>query len=220
MSKLKLEKKHELILLRLRYLKRELDFVKQTYELAAEEFLEEYKRKVMSLPEIQRDKIREAINNQKLKKVKKSIQKEQEEASKPSPPKEAEEKQSERQPNTKERQAKKLFKEVAKASHPDTVMDSSEEERVRKEKLFKKAQEAMKDSKYFELIEVAEMLGIEIPPPTKEGVQLLKESVSIINKEIGRHKQSYAWIWYHSPNNKVRIMSKYIAEVVNGRIRT
>ena len=204
---MRLEKKHELILLRLRYLKKELDFVKQTFDVASEEFLEEYKRKVTSLPDMQKEKIKKSLNKEKKRR----------ETDARVPPPQAKKALSE---SVKEKHAKKLFKEVAKVSHPDAIIDSSEEEKSEKEKLFKKAQQAVEGSKYFELLEVAEELGVEIPPPTTEGLLLLKESVRGINKEIKDFKKTYSWIWYHSENTKVQIMSKYIASIISGNIRT
>lgn len=204
---MKLEKKHELILLRLRYLKKELDFVRYTHEAASEEFLEEYKRKVSSLPDMQKDRIRKSLNKEKERRNKNT---KSSNISEDNP----------QQESMKEKHAKKLFKEVAKVSHPDTMISSSEDEKKEKEALFKKAQQAAKDSRYFELLEVAEELGVDIPPPTEEGISLLKESVQNINKEIKGHKKTYAWIWYHAENSRVQIMSKYIASIISGNTGT
>ena len=207
---MKLEKKHELVLLRLRYLKKELQFTEETHESASEEFLEAYKKKVASLPEAQKDKIRNALEKENKKRTrreqaKKVIKKE----------KKKEEGQAD-----KEKSAKRLFKEVAKASHPDVMNAASEKEREKKEVLFKKAQEAVSENRYFDLIEVAEKLDIDIPPPSPEGLNLLKESVSKINAQIKSLKSTFAWVWYHSENRKLQVMSDYISRIIRGNIRT
>jgi len=200
-----IEKKHELVLLRLRYLKKEYEFAKDTYETACVEFLEAYQKKVLSLPEAQKDRIREAIKNQndKIKISKKKVQNSNKNKS-----------------EEKETSAKKLFKEVAKVSHPDMILDSSDKDRERKEKLFKKANEAIEGNDYFDLIEVAEKLDVDIPPPTEEEVALLKESVSDMNKKIKQFKSTFAWIWYHADKKRVQVMSQYIARIISGNVRT
>jgi len=116
--------------------------------------------------------------------------------------------------------AKRLFKEVAKVSHPDTIMDVEEEEREKKEKLFQKAQKAVDNSRYFDLIEIAEQLEVKLPPPTQDEIDLLKQSIKSMNNQIRDLKKTFAWLWYHDSEKRNNIMTDYIAKIARGRFRT
>ena len=98
----------------------------------------------------------------------------------------------------------------------------SGEEKKEKEMLFKKAQKAAEELRYFDLIEVAERLSVEPPPPTQEGLDMLKEDIKSLNEKIKSYKKTFAWIWYHEgeKSKKIQIMSKYIERISAGVIRT
>mgnify|MGYP001252026246 CR=1 FL=1 len=202
------EKKYELMLLRLRYLKKDLQFVKETNEEAQQAFSQAFKAFVKYLPDAQRESVEKIVKKE-------------------TPPKETEEKKKTKKKTRapvktekKKREVQKLFKKVAKDSHPDRIIGLSEEEQERKKELFKEAQAAADESDLFDLIEVAEKLDIEIPEASEESIELLKESIAKINGEIKKIKQSFAWVWYHDPSKRDKIMRQYIGKLRLSNPRT
>ena len=199
---MKLAKKHELMLLRLRYLKKELEFTEEAEKDAQEAFSVSFNNTVKNLQEGERDFLHSALARKEEIKKKTAANFSASKKKVKIKPISKTEKQS--------RQVKKLFKEVAKASHPDAILDDEESEQEKKRELFKQAQEASENSEYFDLIEVAEKLEMELPEPTEEGVLLLKESISGMNEKIKKIKKTFAWVWYHSDREKTQIMRRYL----------
>ena len=206
------EKKYELMLLRLRYLKKDLQFVEETNEEAQQKFSQAFRAFIRYLPEAQKESIEKNVK-------------------KDAPPTKTSEENGEKKKTRKKvrapvksekkkREVQKLFKAVAKSSHPDRIIGLSEKEQERKKKLFKEAQAAADESDLFDLIEVAEKLDIEIPQASEESIELLKESIAKINAEIKKIKQSFAWVWYHDPSKRDKIMRQYIGKLKFSNPRT
>ena len=200
------EKKYELMLLRLRYLKKDLEFVKETNEEAQVAFSQAFHQHVENMTTDQRDKF---VN----------LFKKDETPAKANQPETEEQKKTRKKVRApvktekKKREVQKLFKEVAKNSHPDAILGLSEKEQEKKKKLFKEAQAAADESDLFDLIEVAEKLDIEIPKASEESIDLLKESIAKINAEIKKIKKSYAWLWYHDIGKIDMIMRRYFEKL-------
>jgi hypothetical protein len=196
------EKKYELMLLRLRYLKKELEFTKETNRETQASFSIAFNNFVSKLPPDHLEKFRNlfkkdntpAENLDENRKTRKKIR---------APVK----------TEKKKREIQKLFKEVAKNSHPDTILDLSEVEQEEKKELFKKAQTAAENSDFFDLIEVAESLQIELPEASSENIDMLKDSIAKINADIKKIKNSFSWVWYHSEEEKDLIMRKYFEKL-------
>ena len=197
-----LEKKHELMLLRLRYLKKDLEYTKETEKEAQSAFSVSFNSEIENMQVEERDFLKESLaRKEELKKKAVEAFASGKRKVRPKPIAKT---------AKKNRQVKKLFKEVAKVSHPDAILDEEESDQEKKNELFKKAQKASEDSEYFDLIEVAESLDMEIPEPTEETISLLKESIASLNEKIKKIKKTFAWVWYHSEGEKKQIMRKYI----------
>ena len=107
-----------------------------------------------------------------------------------------------------------MFKKIALKTHPDKLLSSSEFERKYKEALFEKARDSFEKNDYYGIVQVAEELGIEPPPPTEKQIALMKERNSILEKKINEIKNSAVWNWYHG-DEEVReiVMDKYIEKL-------
>jgi len=114
----------------------------------------------------------------------------------------------------KDQNLKQVFKKIALKTHPDKLLSSSEFERKYKEALFEKARDSFDNNDYYGIVQVAEELGIEPPPPTKGQIQMMKERNSILEKKINEIKNSAVWNWYHG-DEEVReiVMDKYIEKL-------
>ena len=66
------------------------------------------------------------------------------------------------------------------------------------------------------LFDVAEKLGIEVPPPDEEQIEILKKNIHGIRKKSKEMKNTASWEWYHSNNkNKASIMTMYLTTIIN-----
>ena len=72
------------------------------------------------------------------------------------------------------------------------------------------------------MIEVAEQLNIDLPPPTQEQIELMKQTNKNLEKQIDVLKRSVVWGWYHADEEaeKEKIMDKYIDYLEKNNCRT
>jgi len=98
----------------------------------------------------------------------------------------------------KDEELKKVFKKIARKTHPDLLYNKSEED-------------------FFELSKIAKELGIEPPQPTKKHVKMMEKTVEKISGEIKTIKGTVAWVWYHEDDEERRLtfMKKYIDALKN-----
>ena len=107
----------------------------------------------------------------------------------------------------------KLFKEIAVQTHPDKLnKDMSAQEKSKKINMFLKAKKAAEEDDWFKLQEVAIDLGIDLPSPTKNQLDLLKEKIVNIKAKIHRMSDTFAWKWNHleANDNKDSLMKQYM----------
>jgi len=107
---------------------------------------------------------------------------------------------------------KKIFKKIAKETHPDLLHSKSDFEREKKKDLFNVAKTAIEKEDYFELTRVAAELGIDTPPPTLKHVRMVEETSRKIEQEIRKFKNSVAWTWWkiEDVNDRIRCMNRYV----------
>ena len=109
---------------------------------------------------------------------------------------------------------RKVFKKIAIKIHPDKLVGKSEFEREYKNILFEKARQSFEINDYHGILEVAEELNIEFPPPTQDQIEMLKQTNSDLEIEINVIKKSIVWNWYHGDEQaKDLLMKKYIEAV-------
>ena len=100
-------------------------------------------------------------------------------------------------------QNNKMFKEIARKTHPDIHQDPE------RAKMFVKANEAKKDGDWFTLYELCEMLDIETPEPSEEHLEWFEQEIVNCDKIISGILTTFEWK-YSEPNaNKERLMTIY-----------
>lgn len=185
---MRLEYEIDLLTSKLNYLRKDREYCQEITKEAMADFHAEFMRLISDLSKYQKELIYKFIN---------------ESVAQPQPPLEEVQSQKKEIPES----IKKVFKEIAKKTHPDLVGESNTE-------LFQKAQSAVDENSYSEILEIAKELEIPPPEPSIEDVKLLEKEISYINKEIKKIKETYAWTWYHS-NNKDSVMERYIVKITN-----
>ena len=201
---MKIEGKYRLIMVRTKYLKHTLDLTKNIFHKAYVSFmtgltdkLGESKRP--SMGDDEEDTVEKHLN-QKTE--------EQEEQSETTIKKE------------KDKNLKNVFRKIARVAHPDKLEGLPEFEKKYKTSLFEKARKALEENDYYAIVEVAEELEIEPPPPTKSQIEMMKKVNSDLEKEISRIENTLVWGWYHGDDKKKKtLMEKYIEYVDKKHLR-
>jgi hypothetical protein len=107
----------------------------------------------------------------------------------------------------------KLFKSIALKIHPDKAAD--EFTRVRYEKLFKEAKDALDNFRYFKLIELAEEFDIELPKNYNEQIRWMKKENKKILGDIEKYKMTYNYLFSEaeSDEDKSNIIKNFIKQL-------
>ena len=145
---------------------------------------------------------------------------------KPAPPQEPSQEHTPEQPNfdpdteeeiieakkeEKDENLKGVFKKIASQIHPDKLQNLSEFERNYKRSLFEKARMALDTNDYYGIVEVAEELGIEPPPPSRKQIELMKKKNQELENKVNEIQNSVLWKWYYADEEaREFLMSKYI----------
>lgn len=98
---------------------------------------------------------------------------------------------------------KKLFKEIAKKTHPDLHGD---EER---NKMFKKAVAAVETGDWYTIYDIASALDVDVPDPSKEHVSWLKQEIKKIESTIANIKTTFEWKYCEDSANKQQLLTTY-----------
>lgn len=182
-----LQYKIDLLSSKLSYLRKDREYCEAITKEAMGEFHSEFMRLISHLSEYQKELIYKFINE--------SLGKPQDNK------KDTIKSQQKEVPES----IKKVFKEIAKKTHPDIVGEENSE-------LFKKAQSAVDDGSYSEILDIAKELEIPPPKPTVEDVNILEKEAARVSKQIKKIKETYAWTWYHA-NDKDSVMERYIVKI-------
>lgn len=102
---------------------------------------------------------------------------------------------------------KKIWKSIASITHPDKTKNDEQ-----KTALYLAASAAMKTGAIDEIIRIATILGIEIPPVSMAAVARLELLAVELHKQISQKESSILWQWgIASPEIKLKIMDVYIS---------
>jgi len=136
----------------------------------------------------------------------------QEHTSEPSSPDpESEEEIIEAKKEEKDENLKVVFKKIASQVHPDKLQNLSQFERDYKKSLFEKARMALDTNDYYGIVEVAEELDIEPPPPSRKQIELMKKKNEELENKVNEIQNSVLWKWYYADEEaRGFLMSKYI----------
>lgn len=93
--------------------------------------------------------------------------------------------------------AKNLYKQIARHTHPDKVemMEVGEEEKSKREKIFKDSTQSLQDKKYEDLIYNAHKLNLDIGIENEEYLSILNHSIQQISKSVEKKKDNPPWHW-------------------------
>ena len=202
--------KYRLLVIRSKYLKSTLDESESMFQKAFSEFTEELGKKLGSSPITKKNK--QEDQKKESKKEKNKPNKSSEPI--PPPPDEQGEERVEAKKEEKDQNLKKVFKKIAIKTHPDKLLASSEFEREYKTGLFEKAKNSFDNNDYYGIVQVAEELGIDPPPPTQGQIDLMRERNKVLENKINEIKNTVIWNWYHGEDDtRELLMENYIEKL-------
>lgn len=207
---MKTEDKYQLIVMRTKYLKNTLDLTKKIAEQAHDMFIKYLNLRMGIEPPKQEEQTQE--DKQEVSTENTFQQEPQKETPKGSDSSQDGDDRVEVHREEKDGNLKKVFRKIASQIHPDKLERFSDFEKNLKTTLFEKARDAFQKNDYYGIVEVAEQLNIELPPPTQEQIELMKKTNKDLEKQIDVLKKSVVWKWHHAEEEeqKQSIMDRYI----------
>ena len=176
------------LLFKLKYLYAELDEYNYTFDICKNNFSLEFQKRI-----------------RKLKKKEKNVIKKVDEQIKKSKPN-----NKKLDKNINPKSFKNLYRKIAFETHPDK---GHSKRRVR---LFNEAKKAYTNGSWFNLVDIASILGITLPNPTKQQLESLSSEVKEVNSKITIIKNSVSWNWYFTKDDvKKQLMDNYIKSILN-----
>ena len=201
------EGKYKLLMIRTKYLKNTLNLSKDIFEKAYVLFMKELYKNINETkrPSQKQKKPPENSSISKEERVNKQLDDERTVVEK----------------EEKDENLKQVFKKIALETHPDKLGSLPEFEKNYKTSLFQKARIAFEENDYYAIVEIAEELDIEPPPPNKKQIKMMKTTNELLEKEINKIENTLVWAWYHGEEDKKKkLMEQYIAYLEKNCART
>ena len=109
----------------------------------------------------------------------------------------------------------KLFKQIALYLHPDRLQNLSDDEKKERLELFKEAQKALKEQRYYFLLDLSERFGVRTPKNYKQQTRWMKSKIQEINSEIESEMITYNYKFAEceTEEDKERLMKNFIYQV-------
>lgn len=109
--------------------------------------------------------------------------------------------------------SKKLFRQIARKFHPDTLsLDDPRQKEY--EEIFKKASSAINEAAWGKLFDIADQHDLDLENYDSINNSLELE-IAIIRKQIVGKKTTYAWLFYHcaTDEEKDKLMKKFLNHI-------
>ena len=92
---------------------------------------------------------------------------------------------------------RKLYKKIALQTHPDKLekLDIDEDEKFKREKIFKDAASCLKNKQYELLLDFADDLDIEIEIADKHCLEIIEKAIQRLSENMETHQKLVPWVW-------------------------
>ena len=109
----------------------------------------------------------------------------------------------------------KLFKQIALYLHPDRLQNLSEDEKAERLELFKEAQAALKEERYYFLLDLSERFGVRTPKNYKQQTRWMKTKINDLDSQIEKEKITYNYKFAEceTEEDRERLMRNFIYQV-------
>ena len=109
----------------------------------------------------------------------------------------------------------KLFKQIALYLHPDRLQNLSDDEKTERLELFKEAQAALKEERYYFLLDLSERFGVRTPKNYKQQTRWMKTKINDLDSQIEKEKITYNYKFAEceTEEDRERLMRNFIYQV-------
>ena len=107
----------------------------------------------------------------------------------------------------------KVFKKIATKTHPDKLLDKSDDS-DRLIELYKEAQQSVEKKDWSRVTQIADELEIDITDVEKNDSVLLEKTIKSMEEKIDEIKRTFAWLWNHSNEKDKPQLKKHILNVM------
>jgi len=109
----------------------------------------------------------------------------------------------------------KLFKQIALYLHPDRLQSLSDDEKAERLELFKEAQAALKEERYYFLLDLSERFGVRTPKNYKQQTRWMKIKIEDLDSQIQKEKVTYNYKFAEceAEEDKERLIRNFIYQV-------
>ena len=107
----------------------------------------------------------------------------------------------------------KVFKKIATKTHPDKLLDESDDS-DRLVELYKEAQQSVEKKDWSKVSKIAEQLDIDITDVEEDDSVFLEQTIQTIEAKVEEIKQTFAWLWRHSNEKDKPQLKKHILNVM------
>jgi len=109
----------------------------------------------------------------------------------------------------------KLFKQIALYLHPDRLQNLSDEEKAERLELFKEAQVALKEERYYFILDLSERFGVRTPKNYKQQTRWMKMKIVDLDTHIEQEKVTYNYKFAEceTDEERERLIKNFIYQV-------
>ena len=107
----------------------------------------------------------------------------------------------------------KVFKKIATKTHPDKLINQSDDS-DRLVELYKEAQQSVEKKDWSRVTQIARELEIDVTDVEENDSVFLEKSINDMESKIGEIKQTFAWLWVHSEKENRPQLKKHILDVI------
>ena len=189
----RLRAKYKKLIGELRYLYTDFEYYKEEHQYRKEDFHEDFASWCEEMgydctrpetrqkyEEKQIDPYSQKVNKKELQEIQKEVYNDDSDESE--------------DPDDAYKDLKSLYKKIAVETHPDKLTRAEKAARERKERLFIEAKKAYDENNFFRLSQIAEELGLDLPPPSKQQLVWMREEKKKIEKIIASISTTYEWV--------------------------
>tara|TARA_R110001583_G_scaffold95789_1_gene239782 strand:+ start:256 stop:954 length:699 start_codon:yes stop_codon:yes gene_type:complete len=109
----------------------------------------------------------------------------------------------------------KLFKKIALYLHPDRSQGLTDKEKEERVELFKESQNALKEGRYYFLLELSDRFGVRTPKNYKQQNRWMRSKVQELDSKIQQEKITYNYKFAEcdTEEERGRLMKNFIYQV-------
>jgi len=170
--------RHKKLMLKLQYAEAELEECMHTFDACKLDFIKAHEKRLNKLTKATRERI-DSFLFKKDREVFEAL-KEKEDSGAPPPS-----------------DIKKLYKEIAKKTHPDKLIHSRGKVRKEKSKLFRLARQALEDLDWINMQKIAIDLDVPLPKISEEQLEMIEKKIQKTFEDLEKIKNTACWQWYH-----------------------